>query len=481
MVFMSHITKKDWIILAVVALVQLVVILDGTIVTIALPEAQGDLGLSNTERSWVVTVYALAFGGLLLLGGRLVNYLGLKRALMIGVVGFAVASGFGGIVQNGTELIIARGLQGVFAALMAPAALAILTTTFTSGRPRNIAFAIYGTISGVGAAIGLLLGGLLTEYATWRWCLLINVPLAAVIVATAALTIRASAPDRQTPIDGWGALLVMLGLGGIVFGLTEAEKGWGSALVIVSLVVGILLVVAFVVLQARRKNPLLPLHVVTNRVRGTAFILQAVAGTMIIGSMLYTTLHLQVALGMSPLMAGVATLPQTVLIMAVNAIGAKHLETIGPKPFLVLGPIVTAAGLFWMSFITAGGSYATEVLPGLAITGIGMGMVFLPLHNVALRGVRPKDAGVAGALSTASLQIGGSIGLAVWTTVAAKATGTSTTLDALVDGYGAVFFASALVMVVGGVVALIALPKHEAEARAGESAAEVEGVPVLVG
>ncbi len=454
--------------LAIVALVQLVVVLDGTIVTIALPQAQTDLGLSDGERSWVVTAYALAFGGLLLLGGRLVNYLGLKKAFMIGIVGFAIASGFGGVVQNGTELIIARGLQGVFAALLAPAALAILTITFTSGRERNIAFAVFGTVAGVGAAVGLLLGGLLTEYATWRWCLLINVPIAVVIVVAGSTSLRHSPPDRENPIDGWGALLVVLGLGAVVFGLTEAEKSWTSPQVIVSLVLGVLLVAAFVVTQARRAHPLLPLRVVTHRVRGTAFAIQAIAGAVMIGSMLYLTLHLQIVLGMKPFEAGLATLPQTVLIMVVAGVGSRYLEAIGPKPFLVLGPVLTAAGLFWLSFITAGGSYATHVLPGLALTGIGMGMVFLPLQNVALRGVSPQDAGVAGALSTASMQIGGSVGLAVWTTVAAGATGSAMTIDAMVDGYGAVFLGSALLMLVGGIVALVALPQHDRAAVAAE-------------
>lgn len=454
--------------LAIVALVQLVVVLDGTIVTIALPQAQTDLGLSDGERSWVVTAYALAFGGLLLLGGRLVNYLGLKKAFMIGIVGFAIASGFGGVVQNGTELIIARGLQGVFAALLAPAALAILTITFTSGRERNIAFAVFGTVAGVGAAVGLLLGGLLTEYATWRWCLLINVPIAVVIVVAGSTSLRHSPPDRENPIDGWGALLVVLGLGAVVFGLTEAEKSWTSPQVIVSLVLGVLLVAAFVVTQARRAHPLLPLRVVTHRVRGTAFAIQAIAGAVMIGSMLYLTLHLQIVLGMKPFEAGLATLPQTVLIMVVAGVGSRYLEAIGPKPFLVLGPVLTAAGLLWLSFITAGGSYATHVLPGLALTGIGMGMVFLPLQNVALRGVSPQDAGVAGALSTASMQIGGSVGLAVWTTVAAGATGSAMTIDAMVDGYGAVFLGSALLMLVGGIIALVALPQHDRAAVAAE-------------
>jgi len=464
----SHTPRRDWIVLAIVALVQLVVVLDGTIVTIALPQAQTDLGLSDGERSWVVTAYALAFGGLLLLGGRLVNYLGLKKAFMIGIVGFAIASGFGGVVQNGTELIIARGLQGVFAALLAPAALAILTITFTSGRERNIAFAVFGTVAGVGAAVGLLLGGLLTEYATWRWCLLINVPIAVVIVVAGSTSLRHSPPDRENPIDGWGALLVVLGLGAVVFGLTEAEKSWTSPQVIVSLVLGVLLVAAFVVTQARRAHPLLPLRVVTHRVRGTAFAIQAIAGAVMIGSMLYLTLHLQIVLGMKPFEAGLATLPQTVLIMVVAGVGSRYLEAIGPKPFLVLGPVLTAAGLFWLSFITAGGSYATHVLPGLALTGIGMGMVFLPLQNVALRGVSPQDAGVAGALSTASMQIGGSVGLAVWTTVAAGATGSAMTIDAMVDGYSAVFLGSALLMLVGGIVALVALPQHDRAAVAAE-------------
>jgi EmrB/QacA subfamily drug resistance transporter len=449
---------RDWLILAAVSLVQLVVVLDGTIVSIALPQAQLDLGLSNSERAWVVTIYALTFGSLLLLGGLLVNRWGRKATFMIGLVGFGLTSGWGGLVQTGTELVIARALQGVFAALMAPAALAILTTTFSSGPARNVAFAIFGTCAGVGAAVGLLLGGLLTEFVSWRWCLLVNVPIVVIVVLVGAFILPRNEADRSHPIDTLGAALIAAGSGLLVYGFALAEHGFLNVEVWLFVALGLAFVGAFVFLQSRIRFPLLPLAIVRDRVRAAAFIVQGVTGAMMIGAMLYVTLHLQITLGMPAFIAGLATLPQTITVLFVAGIGSRYLDAFGPKPFLMTGLFLSAIALFFLSFITPAGSYWTQVFPALIVSGAGLGMIFMPLQNVALRGVDPHHAGVAGAVATASGQIGGSIGLAVWTAIATAVTGASGDVGLLVAGYSAVFNASAVLMLAAGVFILIALP-----------------------
>jgi len=449
---------RDWLILATVSLVQLVVVLDGTIVSIALPQAQLDLGLTNSERAWVVTMYALTFGSLLLLGGLLVNRWGRKASFLIGLVGFGLTSGWGGLVQTGTELVVARALQGVFAALMAPAALAIVTTTFSSGPARNVAFAIFGTCAGVGAAVGLLLGGLLTEFVSWRWCLLVNVPIVVIVVMVGAFILPRNEADRSHPIDILGAALIAAGSGLLVYGFALAEHGFMNFDVWLFVALGLVFVGTFVFRQSRARFPLLPLAIVKDRVRAAAFIVQGVTGAMMIGAMLYVTLHLQITLGMPAFIAGMATLPQTITVLFVAGIGSRYLDTFGPKPFLMTGLFVSAASLFYLSFITTDGSYWVQVLPALILSGAGLGMIFMPLQNVALRGVDPHHAGVAGAVATASGQIGGSIGLAVWTAIATAVTGTSADFGSLVAGYSAVFNASAILVLAAGVFVLIALP-----------------------
>ncbi|MDO9397353.1 MAG: MFS transporter, partial [Herbiconiux sp.] len=266
-----------WLALSVLALTQLVVVLDGTIVNIALPQAQDDLGLTDGQRQWVVTAYALAFGALLLLGGRIADYWGRKRTYLVGMVGFGVASPFGGFAQNGIELIIARGFQGLFAALLAPAALALLTVTFTHGKDRNTAFAVFGTIAGAGAAVGLVLGGVLTEFADWRWCLLVNVVFVAVGFIGGLFLVTESKAEGENRYDVLGAVTVTLGLGALVYGFSLAENGWGQPDTIGFLALGAGLLVLFVYVESRVAQPLLPLRIVTNRVRGGAFLIQAIA------------------------------------------------------------------------------------------------------------------------------------------------------------------------------------------------------------
>lgn len=461
---------KDWLILATVALVQLIVVLDGTIVAIALPQAQLDLGLTNAARSWAITIYALTFGSLLLLGGLLVSRLGMKRALMIGLVGFAASSAFGGLVRNAGELIAARGLQGIFAALMAPAALAILTTSFSSGPGRNIAFAVFGTCAGVGAAIGLLLGGVLTEFVSWRWTLLINVPIVAAIVIMGSFTLPNSSPITGKRIDFSGVVLIVAGLAALVYGLTLAEHGWTAPETLAFLAIGIILIAAFVVVESRVAAPLLPLRVITDRVRGTAIFVQAIAGAMMIGTMLYLAFHLQLVLGMPPFLAGLATMPQTLATLIVAGFGVQFLDRLGPKPFLVAGLVLTGLALLHLSQVTADGSYATQVLPALIVSGIGMGLVFMPLQNVAMRGVEPADAGVAGAVLNAASQVGGSVGLAIFTSLASLAAAGGNLPSDLVASHAAVFWVSCLLMFGTAIIAAIVLPRGIARQAGSEHA-----------
>ena len=459
---------SKWWSLAVLALTQLVVVLDATIVTIALPQAQEDLGLSDVQRQWVVTAYVLVFGALLLLGGRVADYWGRKRTFLVGLIGFGVASVAGGIAQTGTELVIARGFQGLFAAMLAPAALALLTVTFASGRDRNTAFAVFGIIGGSGAAIGLLLGGALTEFTSWRWCLLVNVVFVVLGVIGALLFLKESKAEGDNRYDLWGALTVTLGLGSLVYGFSLAEEGWGTPQTIGFLALGVGLLALFVWIESRVAQPLLPLRVVLNKVRGGAFLIQAILGSVLIGATLYLTFHFQIVLGMAPLVAGVANVAMTVVILIAVPIITKLLPKIGPRLLMIVGPLFGAAGLFYLTGVTPGGSYFTQVLPGLVLLGLGLAMVFVPLQNLALTGVEPHDAGAASATVNAATQIGGSIGISVFTAIYARvaedSAGSGTEmLAAFTDGYSAVFLGSAITMVAASLLAIFLIRGKKAD------------------
>lgn len=473
--------SRRWWALVVLALTQLVVVLDGTIVNIALPQAQQELGLSDGERQWVVTAYALAFGALLLLGGRVADYWGRKRTFLVGMLGFGVASVIGGIAQNGTELIIARGLQGVFAALLAPAALALLTVTFPSGRERNTAFAVFGTVAGAGAAVGLVLGGVLTEFADWRWCLLVNVFFVVVGLIGGMLLVQESKAEGDNRYDLLGAATVTLGLGSLVYGFSLAEQGWGEIRTIGFLALGAGLLVLFVFVESRVAQPLLPLRVVTDAVRGGAFLVQMIVGSVLIGAMLYVAFHLQIVLGMDPLPAGLATLPMTLTIMVVAPVATKLLSSVGPRPMMIGGPLIAAVGLGYLSRLTADGSYVVQVLPALIVLGLGLAFVFVPLQNLALTGVAPHDAGAASATLNSALQIGGSIGLSVFTALYAAAVarydGGGSELDAFADGYSVAFLAAAIGMVLASVIAAVFIRGSKSELLPQGSGTEA-AVPV---
>lgn len=446
-----------WWALAVLAMTELVVVLDTMIVTIALPQAQAELGMTDGQRQWVVTAYALAFGALLLLGGRIADYWGRKRTFMVGMVGFGLASLWGGLAQSGTELIIARGVQGAFAAMLAPAALAMVTVTFTHGKERNIAFAIFGTVAGTGAAIGLILGGVLTEFADWRWCLLVNIFFVILGLVGGVLFLSESKAEGNNRYDIWGTITVTLGLGSLVYGFTLAEHGWDSIDTILFLALGVVLLVVFVLIERKVKQPLLPLRVITNGVRGGAILIQAAIGAVMIGAMLYLTFYFQIVLGMGPLVSGLANLAMTVVIMGFSPVTTKILNSFGPRPLMILGPLFSAAGLFLLLLITPDGNYFVQVLPALVLLGIGLSMLFVPVQNLALIGVENEDAGVASAVVNSMFHIGGSIGLAVFTVFYANATAGSIEagadqLAAFTDGYKAAFLAAGVTMVAAATI-----------------------------
>jgi len=410
---------KRWIALVVIAIAQLMVVLDASIVNIALPQAQKALGISDVDRQWVVTAYTLAFGGLLLLGGRVADYVGRKRVFIIGLAGFAIASALGGIAQNAELLFAARALQGAFAALLAPAALSLISVTFTQTHERARAFAVYGAISGGGAAIGLILGGVLTEYASWRWCLLVNVPIAALAALGAITYVTESKAHGDTRYDLPGAFLVTAGLVSLVYGFTEAAKdgvGWGAGSTIGFLVLAAVLLIGFLVVETRSANPLLPLRVVLDRNRGGSYLASLLVGAGLFSMFLFLTYYFQVNLGYSPLKSGFAFLPFSGGIIVTAGLVSNILPRTGPKPLMVIGAISATVGLLLFTMISDTSSWLTHVLPGELLMSVGLGLVFVPLSNLALVGVADHDAGVASAMLNTSQQVGGSLGTALLST-----------------------------------------------------------------
>ncbi|MEP6851102.1 MAG: MFS transporter [bacterium] len=413
-----------WLALAIIAVAQLMVVLDASIVNIALPSAQRDLGISDVDRQWVVTAYTLAFGGLLLLGGRIADYVGRKQIFIVGLLGFALASAIGGIAQSSAMLFGARALQGAFAALLAPAALSLITVTFTEPRERARAFSVYGAIAGGGAAIGLILGGVLTEYASWRWCLLVNVPIAVATAAAALFFVTESRAQGNTKYDIPGAVLVTTGLLSLVYGFTEAAKdgvGWSASSTLSFLVLSVVLLAGFVAVELRTTHPLLPMRVVLDRNRGGSYLASLFVGAGLFSMFLFLTYYFQVNLGYSALKSGFAFLPFSAGIIFTAALVSNILPRTGPKPLMVLGSAMAAIGLYTFTFISDTSAWLTHVLPGELLMSVGLALVFVPLSSLALLGVSRHDAGVASAMLNTSQQIGGSLGTALLNTFYASA------------------------------------------------------------
>ncbi|MGW8796920.1 MFS transporter [Streptomyces sp. NPDC055775] len=412
-----------WWVLGVIGLAQLMVVLDATIVNIALPSAQQDLGFSDGNRQWIVTAYALAFGSLLLLGGRIADLVGRKIVFLTGLVGFAVVSAIGGAAPGFEVLVVARALQGLFAALLAPAALSLLTTTFNVPNERAKAFGIYGAIAGTGGAVGLLLGGVLTEYLNWRWCLYVNLLFALVAFAGGARLLTAGAPAHRPKLDVPGTVLVSSGLFCIVFGFSNAESHqWSSPHTWGFLAAGGVLLVAFAWWLTRAAHPLLPLRVVLNRNRGASYLAMFIAGGGMFGVFLFLTYYLQRTLLYSPVATGLAFIPMVALMIATSMTTTNVLvPRFGAKPIVPLGMGIAAAAMVWMTSLDLTSGYVTHVLPNLLFLGLGLGMVFATVMNLATYGVAVRDAGVASAMVSTSQQVGGSIGTALLNTLATGA------------------------------------------------------------
>lgn len=456
---------RRWWGLVFIALAQLMVVLDMTIVNIALPHTQSDLGITDANRQWVITAYTLAFGGLLLLGGRISDLIGRKRTFIIGLIGFGVASALGGAAANPAMLFGSRALQGMFAAVLAPSALSLLTTTFSDPRERGKAFGIYGAIAGGGSAIGLIAGGLLTEYFSWRWCMYVNVPIAIIAVIGAAALLRDNAAERTgRKLDIPGVALGSAGLLAIVYGFTLAEsRGWRDGWVLATLLAGVLLLAVFTLVQARVRHPLLPLHVVRDRNRGGAFLAVALSTVGMFGVFLFLTYFLQVNLQYSPVRTGLAFLPMTAaIIIGSTQVGARLLPLLPARALIVPGALLGAGGLALLTQLQVDSGYLSLVLPAELLLGFGMGLVMMPAMSTATAGVAPGDAGVTSATVTTAQQVGGSIGTALLNTIAAGTAATFITAhgrsplqiaNGTVHGYAVAVTWAAGVLVVAAIVA----------------------------
>jgi EmrB/QacA subfamily drug resistance transporter len=475
----KHQHEYRWSILAVIAVAQLMVVLDATIVNIALPSAQADLGFANDQRQWIVTAYALAFGSLLLLGGRIGDLFGRKWTLIGGLIGFALASAVGGAAQNFEMLVTSRALQGVFGAVLAPAALSTLTNTFREPSERGKAFGVFGAVAGGGGAVGLLLGGALTEYASWRWCLYVNLFFAAVAAVGAVVYLRNERHPERPKLDLIGSATAAAGLFLVVFGLSRAESdGWGDIGTVVSLIAGAALVTAFIFIETRVAHPLLPLRIVLDRARGGAYLAMGLTAIAMFGVFLFLTYYLQLSKGFTPLQSGLAFVPMILFTLTGSILSnVKLLPIVGARRLITGGMVLAAIGLLFLSRITADSSYLTHVLPALPIMGLGFGLIFATSFNTATAGVAPTDAGIASAMVNTMQQVGGSIGAALLSTIAAHTTAGYLTdhpravAEAAVHGYTTAFLTSAGVFVVGAVVLFLLVRPHVQASTAPEPVA----------
>ncbi|HEY2005018.1 MAG TPA: MFS transporter [Solirubrobacteraceae bacterium] len=471
-----------WAVLALLGVAQLMVVLDATIVNIALPSAQRALHFSTDSRQWVVTAYALAFGSLLLVGGKLGDVFGRKWTLIGGLAGFSVASAIGGLATSFGMLVAARALQGAFGALLAPSALGLLTVTFQGSPDRPKAFGIFSAIAAGGASLGLLLGGALTQAISWRWSLYVNLAIA---VPTAIVALRLLQNARQTErprIDLPGVATASAGLFALVYGFSSAETtSWSSTITIVALAASVILLSVFVLIERRVANPLLPLHIVWDRARGGAYATIALAGSAIFAVFLFLTYYMQQNLGFSPLKTGLGFLPMTALIvLTATTVQTRVLHRTGAKPLVMAGMAIGVVAMLLFSRVTAQGAYVTHVLPGLILSGLAMGLIFAPSFSTATLGVRSSEAGIAAAMVNTSQQVGGSVGTALLSTIFATALSSYASVHqhvagaaaaASIHGYSTAFEWAAALFGAGLLVAALILPTDGA-ARARNAQAE---------
>jgi EmrB/QacA subfamily drug resistance transporter len=459
---------QRWMILIVIAIAQLMVILDGTVMNIALPSAQHALHFSNVDRQWVLTGYSLSFGSLLLFGGRLADLVGRRRMFITGLAGFAIASAVGGASVNFAMLVTARACQGLFGAMLAPAALSLLATTFTNPKERGKAFGIYGSVAAGGGAVGLLLGGALTSYLSWRWCLYINLIFAGAAIAGAFMYLSARSGPREAHLDIPGVLLVSSGVFCVVYGFSNAAThGWTTPSTYLFFAVAVVLLVAFAIWMTRAAHPLLPPRVVLDRNRAAAYLAVLFIGAGQFGIFLFLTYDLQDTLHYSPIITGLAFLPMVVCIAAAsNTSNIVLMPRIGPKPIVFTGLFLAACGMVAMTRIGLYSGYASTILGPIMITGLGLGLVFSTAFNTGTYGVAPQDSGVASATVNTGQQLGGSIGTALLNTLAASAVASylvshvvhgagpspATQQLALIHGYTTAFWWCSGIFLLGAIV-----------------------------
>src|SRR5215207_7968917 len=471
--------RRKWIGLALLCAVQFMVVLDIAIVNVALPSIQTDLGFSQENLQWVISAYALFFGGFLLLGGRTADLLGRRRLFLVGIVVFTGASLVSGLAWNEEALIGARALQGLGAALITPAALSILTTTFAEGKERNTALGAWGAVGAFGAVAGVLLGGIFTDLLSWEWIFFVNVPVGIAAFAITPLLLAESRDETAESFDIPGAVLVTSSLVTLVYAITQAnDYGWTSIQTIGLFAASAVLMAAFLAWESRAKDPLMPFSIFRLRTLVGANVAGLILGTAMFGMFLMLTLYMQQVLGYSPLRTGVAYLAVAGTAIFWSALAAQLVTRIGVKPVLVAGMAFLSAGLLYFTQVSVGGSYLGDLLPGFLLISIGMGFSFVPISIAALAGVHSSEAGLASGLINTSQQIGGALGIAVLSAVATSATsdalasGTAGAV-ALTDGFQAAFIGAAAVALVGVLVALFVVRREDLVEE------QVDAVPAL--
>jgi EmrB/QacA subfamily drug resistance transporter len=459
--------RRKWLALALLCVVQFMVVLDIAIVNVALPSIKIDLGFSQSDLQWVISAYALVFGGFLLLGGRAADMLGRRRLFLGGLVVFTVASLLAGLAWSETSLIAARAFQGLGAAIIAPAALSILSTTFSEGRERNIALGAWGAVGGFGAVAGVLLGGVLTDALSWEWIFFVNVPVGLPALVVAPFLLQESRDAAGKKFDLPGAVLVTSGLSSVVYAITRAgQDGWLAAETLAVFALSAALLVGFVVWEQRHPDPLMRFGILRIRTVSGANVAGFIMGTAMFSMFLMLTLYMQQVLGYSAMKTGVAYLAVAGTAIVWSAVAAQLVTRVGVKPVLVVGMGMLTAGLVYFTQVSVGGSYLGDLLPGFLMIGVGIGFSFVPISIAALAGIQPSEAGLASGLINTSQQIGGALGIAALSTIAtshttdAMATGSAPPV-ALVDGFSAAFTVGALIAAVGLVAALTLIRRDE--------------------
>jgi len=459
--------RRKWFALALLLGVQFMVVLDIAIVNVALPSIQTDLGFSQANLQWVVSAYALLFGGFLLLGGRIADLIGRRRVFVVGLVVFTGASLLSGLSWSEGSLIGARGLQGLGAALITPAALSILTTTFAEGKERNAALGAWGGVGAFGAVAGVLLGGVLTSALSWAWIFFVNVPVGLLGLALAPLLLTESRDARVKTFDLPGAVLVTGGLVTLVYAITQANNnGWGSLETIALFSIALALLAAFVGWERRSAEPLVPFAIFRLRTVVGANVAGLILGTAIFAMFLMLTLYMQQVLHYSPMKTGVAYLAVAGTAIFWSALAAQLVTRVGVKPVLVAGMAALSAGLIYFTQISPDGSYLGDLLPGFLLVAVGLGFSFVPISIAALAGVQPAEAGLASGLINMSQQIGGALGIAALSAIATSTTNTSIVsgtarATALTDGFQAAFIGAAAVALAGILVALLVVRRAD--------------------